>query len=106
MESSETFVNEASPSVSLLSWSQENKRPQTSNTLWSPGTGDDDEMEEDIDKCEAKEEQVRKGKQFGIPEIDPDALPSSMVQKYLTLGNKPVWWKRSHLLFSPSNFTF
>ena len=42
-------------------------------------------MEDDIDRCEAKEEQVRKGKQFGIPEIDPDALPSSLVQKYLTL---------------------
>ena len=47
--------------------------------------------EEDLEKIEnqeSKENANRKGRQLGLPELDPDALPSSMVQKYLILDSK------------------
>lgn len=48
------------------------------------GLGDEDL--EQIEKDEQKEATQRKGRSVGLPEIDPDALPSSLVQKYLILG--------------------
>lgn len=45
--------------------------------------------DKDMDKIEAqenKEAQNRQGKTLGLPEIDPDALPSSLANKYLILG--------------------
>lgn len=49
---------------------------------------DDDEGpgEADMEKIEEQEDREntnRKGKALGLPELDPDALPSSMAQKYL-----------------------
>ena len=44
--------------------------------------------ESDMDKIEEQEDREntnRKGKALGLPELDPDALPSSMAQKYLNL---------------------
>ena len=49
------------------------------------GQEPDEEQIEQIEDDENKEEGNRKGKQLGLPEIDPDALPSSMVSKYLNL---------------------
>ena len=48
-----------------------------------PGEG-----EVDIDKIEDEEkteDQNRKGRALGLPEIDPDALPSSLANKYWNL---------------------
>ena len=47
--------------------------------------GLDDSDIDKIEEQESKEATQRKGKQIGLPEIDPDALPSSMVTKYLFL---------------------
>lgn len=40
---------------------------------------DEEHVEEEVEK----EKQVTNRKSLGIPELDPDALPSSHVQKYL-----------------------
>ena len=40
---------------------------------------------EELEEQEAKEEQTSKRKALGIPEMDPDALPSSHVSKFLSL---------------------
>ena len=40
---------------------------------------DENHVEEEVEK----EKQVSNRKTLGIPELDPDALPSSHVQKYL-----------------------
>lgn len=39
----------------------------------------------DIEATEQGEETNRRGRQLGLPELDPDALPSSSVSKYLNL---------------------
>ncbi|CAL1131883.1 unnamed protein product, partial [Cladocopium goreaui] len=53
------------------------------------GGNDDDDSdigvdEEHVEEEVEKEKQVTNRKSLGIPELDPDALPSSHVQKYLT----------------------
>ena len=61
------------------------KGKPTSQPHWS---GLEDEEMEEIEKQESKEATNRKGKTLGLPEIDPDALPSSLAQKYLSLSSK------------------
>ena len=46
------------------------------------GEGDGEELAE----AEVKDDSdAKRRKQLGIPEVDPDALPSSQAQKYLNL---------------------
>ena len=41
---------------------------------------------EELAEAEVKDDSdVKRRKQLGIPEVDPDALPSSQAQKYLNL---------------------
>lgn len=48
---------------------------------------DEDEAEEEV----RKEEQNSKRKSLGIPELDPDALPSTVASKFLSLDPiKPI----------------
>ena len=47
--------------------------------LVSPKGVDEDNVEEEVEK--EKQQDARKN--LGIPELDPDALPSSYIQKYL-----------------------
>lgn len=61
----------------------------------SPRPGDDDEVEdltksdkEELDEEEKLSERAKLRKRLGFPEIDPDALPSSMVTKYMNLACK------------------
>jgi hypothetical protein len=42
---------------------------------------DDEEVEEEV----KKEEQNSKRRSLGIPELDPDALPSTVASKFLSL---------------------
>ncbi len=45
-------------------------------------------------EAEEKKQQVnRQGRSLGLPEMDPDALPSSLVEKYLRLDCS--WLNRS-----------
>ena len=76
------------------------------NSTADPSGPGDEEMAE-IEEQEDRESTNRKGKALGLPELDPDALPSSMAQKYLNLfsterflysmkfflvvGNHPTW---------------
>lgn len=46
--------------------------------------------EEELEEQEAKEEQTGKRRALGIPELDPDALPSSHVSKFLSLDQTIV----------------
>ena len=50
--------------------------------------GSDDEIpvdEADAENAEDEEKKRSASKAMGLPEIDPDALPSSLAQKYLNL---------------------
>ena len=49
--------------------------------------GDEDEDLTKSDDDDGLNEQVQLRKKLGIPEFDPDALPSSMISKYLKLVN-------------------
>lgn len=44
-----------------------------------------DDVAGNIDEEVDQDDNNRKGKSLGLPEIDPDALPSSLVSKYLIL---------------------
>lgn len=46
----------------------------------------EEEAEDAIREEEAEDEQTKKRKQLGLPEFDPDAVPSSQLPKYMTLG--------------------
>ena len=52
---------------------------------WHPAGALADEDLDQIEADETREDVKRKGKALGLPEIDRDALPSTMVQKYLIL---------------------
>lgn len=45
----------------------------------------DDEVAGNIEVEVDQDDANRKGKSLGLPELDPDALPSSLVSKYLIL---------------------
>ena len=50
--------------------------------------------EEELEEQETKEEQTGKRKALGIPELDPDALPSSHVSKFLNLDGNIILFNK------------
>lgn len=74
---------QARPELQPGQWSQENLT--TCPKLSTGSSGVETEDLETIDESTEQDEKKRHMKTMGLPEIDPDALPSSVVGKYLIL---------------------
>ena len=68
---------------------------------------EEDDLLNQMDNEDEKQQASKKRKALGIPEMDPDALPSTLVTAYLSFGGKP---KHDHhslwLLFSLHNLSY
>ena len=56
--------------------------------LGDSASADDDSSQSELDEEDVKAEAAKTGKRAGIPELELDALPSTIMAKVLTLNSK------------------